>query len=294
NEAVLLKLKIYWNDYHTNLEEEELEVRRILQSRMSEVKQQVPVKTISFNKYLIRVAAILVICLSIGLIINELQEKPIPQPEISWVEKVSVPGQRITTILSDGTKVKLNSNSKIIVPSAFIGDTRKVILHGEAFFEVTRDEAKPFIIETENIEVKVLGTSFLVSAYEDTQTNSVAVKTGKVEVKGVNALQPIQLIQFESTEYDGEDKMDKSVIKNPEYVFGWVDQKLLFDNQSIQEVLKQISKWYGVEIVMEKSIGIHKKYTARYDNPTLKEVMDILAFVYDFKYEIKENDLIIK
>ncbi|MEQ8339047.1 MAG: DUF4974 domain-containing protein [Cyclobacteriaceae bacterium] len=294
NPEVLKKLEIYWKEYNSNLREEELAVRRMILSKMEADSTRSVKRRHSFTRYLLRVAAIIVLSLSMGLVLSRYLQKDELPPEVTWVEKQSKPGQKITTILPDGTRVKLNTDSKIISPTSFIGDSRKVILKGEAFFEVTRDENKPFVIETENMEIVVLGTSFIVSAYEDETINSVAVKSGKVEVKGTNALNPIQLSKYEATYYKGDSEMKISEIINPEYVFGWIDQKLLFDNHSIDEVLERISKWYGVRIDLKKNLGQQKKYTASFENPTLKQVMDILAFVYDFDYEINENELIIK
>ncbi|MBV6642984.1 MAG: DUF4974 domain-containing protein [Cyclobacteriaceae bacterium] len=294
NREVLKRLEIYWNEYDSNLKEEELAVRRMILSRMAADTNRPAKGNRSITRYLLRVAAIVVLSLSIGLVLSQYMKKEEQPPEITWVEKESKPGQKITTILPDGTRVKLNTDSKLISPTSFTGDFRKVILKGEAFFEVTRNESKPFIIETENMEIMVLGTSFIVSAYENETINSVSVKSGKVEVKGTYAMAPIQLTQNEATFYQGEAEMKKSEIIKPDYVFGWIDQKLLFDNHSIEEVLDRISRWYGVEIDLKKRLEQQKRYTASFENPTLKQVMDILAFVYDFDYEINGNELIIK
>jgi len=294
NREVLKKLEIYWKEYDSNLREEELAVRRMILSKMEADSTRSVKRSHSFTRYLLRVAAIVVLSLSIGLVLSRYLQKEELPPEVTWVEKQSKPGQKITTILPDGTRVKLNTDSKIIAPTSFTENFRKVILKGEAFFEVSRNEEKPFIIETENMEIMVLGTSFIVSDYDNESVNSVSVKSGKVEVKGTNASAPIQLTQNEVTFYQGEAEMKKSEITKPDYVFGWIDQKLLFDNHSIEEVLDRISRWYGVEIDLKKKLEQQKRYTASFENPTLKQVMDILAFVYDFDYEINGNELIIK
>ncbi len=294
NREVLKKLEIYWEEYDSNLREEELAVRRMILSKMEADSTRALKRSHSFTRYLLRVAAIVVLSLSIGLVLSRYLQKEELPPEVTWVEKQSKPGQKITTILPDGTRVKLNTDSKIIAPTSFTENYRKVILKGEAFFEVTRNEEKPFIIETENMEIIVLGTSFIVSVYEDQVVNSVSVRSGKVEVKGMHATNAIQLNQYEATFYQGESEMKKAEIVNPDYVFGWIDQILLFDNHSIEEVLDRISRWYGVNIDLKKNLEQQKRYTASFENPTLKQVMDILAFVYDFDYEINGNELIIK
>src|SRR5690606_21442028 len=101
-----------------------------------------------------------------------------------------------------GTVVKLNSNSTIIAPSRFSGDKREVTLIGEGFFEVIKDPSRPFIIKTEKMMIRVLGTSFNVSAYQDGTPQTVAVRTGKVEVQETEGDSRIELEPMEMTRYE--------------------------------------------------------------------------------------------
>tara|TARA_Y100001980_G_C14556886_1_gene352411 strand:+ start:52927 stop:53904 length:978 start_codon:yes stop_codon:yes gene_type:complete len=209
---------------------------------------------------------------------------------INYLEKVSSPGQKITTTLPDGTKVKLNSESKIIVPEHFPADIREVTLMGEAFFEVVPDPNKPFIVHFNNNEVEVLGTSFNIKAYDNRQSY-VAVKTGKVSVK--QGQDQVQLNPHEITSLGGS-ALTVNKLRNEEMIFGWVDNKITFEKASITEVMEIISNWYGVEYEIRRKIDENKRYTASHSNPTLKEVMEILTYTYDIKYEIDDNTIIIK
>jgi transmembrane sensor len=104
-----------------------------------------------------------------------------------YSEIISTPNQVINEyILPDGSVVALNSNSKLVFPKQFKGDTREVTIEGEAFFDVKPNAEKPFIINAGNAQVKVVGTSFNVCAYPETETVEVVVETGKVQVISKN------------------------------------------------------------------------------------------------------------
>lgn len=213
--------------------------------------------------------------------------------EVKMIEKVSLPGQKIKTQLPDGTIVKLNADSKILIPEFFTNDRREVRLIGEAFFDVVRDEKKPFIIKTGDIEIEVLGTSFNVSAYEDGTSKAVSVKTGKVSVK--NKLgKSIELEPNEMTTVSTDGALKKQLIDNDDLVFGWMQQKIVFKDHSIDEVFNTLTKWYGIEIQIEKEIKSQKPYTATYKNPALTEVIESISHVYNFKYSINGKKIMIK
>lgn len=220
--------------------------------------------------------------------------------EVRMIEKVSVAGQKITTTLPDGTKVKLNSDSRLIVPEKFDSSKRVVELSGEAFFEVAENKEWPFVVKSAGMEVKVLGTSFNVRAYEEDQVSKVAVKTGKVEVKGIaDEEQRVTLLPNDISSWNRvASSLNKSEIEAMDQVFGWTEQKLVFENESLPEVLRVLSRWYGVKFVDSYNLTetAKRKYTAKYMNPTLEQMMLSLAHVYDFDFEIdeKENKITLK
>ena len=113
--------------------------------------------------------------------------RPLNRPASTVGEIISTPNQVINEYtLPDGSVVALNSNSKLVFPKQFNGDTREVTIEGEAFFDVKPNPEKPFIINAGKAQIKVVGTSFNVSAYPETETLEVVVKTGKVQVISKN------------------------------------------------------------------------------------------------------------
>ena len=291
NVETLKRINSYWHFHKDSLDEEDKEVRLRLMIKMQEESSKHKGRRRTLYKTLLKIAAsVVVVCsLAIGLYKFNLEPQTSKHAtEATLVEKVSLPGQRITTVLPDGTKVKLNADSKITVPTKFDGETREITLIGEAFFEVKRDEQHPFIIKTDKIDVKVLGTSFNVQVY-DNEEPIIAVKTGKVAVKSIKTEEEINVLPNQMVHLKNEDLI-KSSIPDSFKLFAWTDQQLVFNDESPEEVLKKLSRWYGVEIEVQRGITLNKKFTANYDNPTIIEMMDILAFVYDFKYKYYEKE----
>ncbi len=275
----------------------EEEVWQELRKRMNadaSKKQDTPSKrTISpWLKY----AAVILLSIGLGALIHQNlpEEQNQAQKEPRIIEKVSMPGQKITTKLPDGTIVKLNGNSKLLVPEQFVGEIRRVELQGEAFFDVHPDKSKPFIISVGNMEVKVLGTSFNVKVDGVLNQKIVAVKTGKVAVEDKQSgelvvLNPSQMV----IQHEGEG-MYKQDFKLAEEQFGWTENKLVFNDDDHQKVLQELGYWFGVEVEVRGKISQKVKYTATYENPTLEEVLLSTSHIFKFNYQINGKKIIIE
>ena len=154
-------------------------------------------------------------------------------------------GGEYQIVLADGTQVWLNSATKLIFPQNFTGKERRVVLSGEAFFEVARDENKPFIVETSRMDVKVLGTRFNVNAYTDNEMVSTTLVDGSVEVAS-GTQKPITLVPGEQA-YGEAGELEKREV-NVRLYTSWIDGRFMFNNVELEEIAKQISRWYDVEI----------------------------------------------
>ncbi|MCB6973895.1 MULTISPECIES: FecR family protein [Butyricimonas] len=154
-------------------------------------------------------------------------------------------GGEYQIVLADGTRVWLNSATKLIFPQNFTGKERRVVLSGEAFFEVARDENKPFIVETSRMDVKVLGTRFNVNAYTDNEMVSTTLVDGSVEVAS-GTQKPITLVPGEQA-YGEAGELEKREVNIRLYT-SWIDGRFMFNNVELEEIAKQISRWYDVEI----------------------------------------------
>ncbi|MBV6644506.1 MAG: FecR domain-containing protein [Cyclobacteriaceae bacterium] len=259
------------------------------------VSTEVPASTFMIPHWA-KVAAVLLVTFSLALVALLYQSQPaetLVVEKAKWIEKVSMPGQKISVTLPDGTKVKLNAGSTLLAPESFDGDTREVTLSGEAFFDVARDEQKPFIIRSHSVDVQVLGTSFNVKSYPQEEEVKVSVATGKVAVvdkensRIKEELVPGQQAnykngQLSTSTYDWEETM------------GWRENLLVFKDDNLKDILSELSKWYGVEFLMKKSFDNKRDYSGKYKNATIQSVLKGLAYVYQFEYTIENNIITIK
>ncbi|MDM1294764.1 FecR domain-containing protein [Sphingobacterium sp. N143] len=196
-------------------------------------------------------------------------------------------GQKSQLILPDGTRVWLNAGTKITYSQAFNQQDRKIILDGEAFFEVVKKEDLSFIVETSHLDVEVKGTAFDVSAYADDDNIVVSLLRGKVAVKDkkgfmVKELLPNEYIQLDkrSGKYSQINKMDALQYS------AWTSEELVFDNEPLDVVLRKLERWYGVNINWE-GIETQKHYTFKVKTENLREILELMNVITPIQYTIK-------
>lgn len=256
-----------------------------------------------FWEYFGKVAAVLLVAIGLVWAVFHQGEPDVRVSSPRIVKKTTSKGQKSTFTLGDGTIVKLNADSKIEFPSKFDLGKREVFLEGEAFFEVTRDEARPFVVYSGEIETTVLGTSFNVEAYPDQDKIKVALVSGKVEVRGTlhNAnggdagitkraiLKPNEMATF----LKGQNKITRKRFELEE-ITGWKDGVLVLKNANLEQIRKQLENWYGVDISYSNSRYEEGDITANYYNEPLENVLKSLGYTLRFEYSITGKDVEIK
>lgn len=241
------------------------------------------------TKYFLRYAAILggaiVFALSIEFFAGDTEDKP----EVQLVKKINKQGQKSTIFLPDGTVVSLNSSSTIIYPAEFITDVREISLNGEAFFKVARD-SKPFVVKMNNLEAKVLGTSFNARSFASSDDYSISLVTGQVEVYPTdNYDKHIILNPGEKISLNVDDKtLLKSNFSYDEEIL-WKDGILYFKNTPFREAIARMEQWYGVNFIVDKWPDEEYKVTGKFDNESLESVLSSMSFTLRFQYKIKGN-----
>lgn len=188
------------------------------------------------------------------------QEKKEAKEELVF-NQLSVPyGKKSTIFLADGTKVWLNAGSRLVYPTSFGRKNRTVFLEGEAFFEVAKDEDKPFFIHTPLMKVRVVGTSFVVKAYPGDKTEETIVASGVVSVSYTNKLlgATIELHpnQRAITTTDYTD-FEVSEIKIKDYT-AWLEDMFIFNDEPMGLVLKRIARYYNLEINWDSLVEVKK------------------------------------
>ena len=207
---------------------------------------------------------------------------------ITWVTFDNPAGQKYKFKLPDGTIVHLNSESSIEYPEKFDSVSRVVRMKGEAFFDVSRDTLRPFIIETKTHDVRVLGTSFNLKNGENFE---LALVEGKVQVEGV-AGDTITLFPNEMLIKDNQGRVTKTSF-DPLEVLGWKDQYLVFNDNSFEQVVNKLESWFGVKIVSELTLESNWSYSGRYHNKSLNHVLDGISISSEFKYVIDHKTVTI-
>lgn len=191
--------------------------------------------------------------------------------------------------LPDGTNVWLNATSSIRFPAVFTGSERNVELTGEAYFEVAKNSSQPFIVNTNNTLIKVLGTAFNIMAYTDEKNIRTTLITGTVNVTSnnkSNILKPGQQANIENG------SMHIVNNANIEEALAWKNGKFYFNNVDIKTVMRQIGRWYDVEVVFEGNISNEKFEGEISRDSPLSEVLKILELT-SIHYRLEGNKLIV-
>lgn len=202
-------------------------------------------------------------------------------------------GGEYTITLSDGTMVYLNSGSELRYPVAFNSDVREVFLSGEGFFEVIKDTARPFLVVTDDLKIKVYGTSFNVNTYNLANIQTVLVE-GKIGIQEKNsdvefAVEPGQLALYDREKGTMEIR-DVDVLS---YV-AWKNQEFVFDGKSLEDIMNTLSLWYDVDVFFQTASLKQLHFTGhlgRYED--ISHILDAISGVTQVKFSVKGRTIIV-
>jgi ferric-dicitrate binding protein FerR (iron transport regulator) len=179
--------------------------------------------------------------------------------------------------LADGTKVWLNAASSLRFPSSFLGNDRQVELTGEGYFEVAHDASKPFHVRVNDMDVQVLGTHFNINSYGDEQEIKTTLLEGSVLVTnntGQASLHPGQ----QAVVKQGQDNVRVDNNVDVEDVMAWKNGLFAFNNTSLDEIMKQIGRWYNVDVVYESDVPQESFNGTISRNTNLSDVLKVLEY----------------
>jgi ferric-dicitrate binding protein FerR (iron transport regulator) len=245
-----------------------------------------------------------------------------PKQSSKAISEVSTKnGSKTNLILPDGTKVWMNAGSNLSYDSAYGKNIREVSLSGEAFFDVVKNKEKPFVIHASKINIKVLGTEFNVKSYPSDKTIEASLIRGSIEVTFRDKpnkkiiLKPNEKIIVENNvrteskiirpslqkEGNALDAAADIAITNLTYEHktgaiietSWVENNLIFQDQSFEEIAKLLERWYGVSIKFENNQLKENHLTGSFKNETIRQALDALKFTASFNYEINNNNITI-
>ncbi len=213
----------------------------------------------------------------------------------SIIEKRTEYGQKLTISLPDGTLVKMNAGSSISYPAEFSDNQREARFSGEGFFQVKKDSKKPFLIESEGVFTKVLGTSFNLRSYAGEDKINVAVVTGKVKMYQI-ADSGVLLLPNEMGVFTKTKKQITRHFYNSDEVLAWKEGTLNFNKTELPKVLEELEKWYSVTFVVDENVRLSGDFSGKFQNSNLENVLEGMRFtaINKFQYKIENKKVYLK
>ena len=266
----------YWNELDAEANSKTYSALERVNLRTGYNKEHLE-NIVLYHKFVRIVAVVIPICLLAGGVLYYIPSGN-EQIEISTAY-----GEQKRLVLPDSSEVWLNAGSTITYLETFTKENRVVTLDGEAYFSVRKDDAKPFIVETSQLSVKVLGTKFNVKAYA----------SGKVEVstqsRPPQTLKPNERLTYDKSTSDIEISTVDTVDTN-----SWVKGKIIFTNATAEEIFRTLERRYDTVIDHSADFSAPRRYTVKFlKDENLDEMLNILEDIIGFSYRQSENKIII-
>lgn len=214
------------------------------------------------------------------------------QPDAVKINRLIIPkGKTYQVVLADGTKIRLNSETELSYPTQFSSDKREVTLSGEAFFEVTHDETKPFYVKTNGVEVKVLGTVFNVSCYANDAIARTTLVEGSVSVqpdKGfARIIKPSE--QFAFNKQTGG--TDIQIVDTQSYT-SWINGRYIFKDVPLDKIITKLQRWFDFTVSYQDESLKRRHFTLIADRKTnLDQLLEVVSYTSDIKLERKGTSI---
>ncbi len=228
---------------------------------------------------------------------QSVNQKTLKDQKIVYNTLIVPYGKRSSIELADGSKVWLNSGSKLVFPAAFSQQKREVYLDGEGIFEVAHDKAHPFIVTSGEQKIEVLGTVFNVSNYHDDDAISTVLKTGSIKIsynnsRSENSNGSVAIKPNTLAVYNRADKQISTKKVEVEKYFSWRDGIFIFKNDSMQSIMKKVSRYYNIEIVINDKELANTTFSGYLDvKDNVENVIKIIQETTKFDYTITNNKL---
>lgn len=275
---------VYWNELKTEIDTNTYSALERVNRRIGYAGNQKP--AIPFYQMALRIAAVSIpLFLIAGGYFYYTQTK---------LTEVSVAyGETRHLFLSDSSEIWINAGSHIKYPKTFNDKQRRVYLEGEAYFSVRKDPARPFIVKTEQLSVKVLGTKFNVKAYPGDELITTTLSSGKVEIitpaNERKILQPNEQLTY----HINTSRIDIENISSAE-TNAWLSGQLLFFNSSFKDIKQTLERRYNITIEDKAAIPASKLYTAKFmKGESLEEILNVLEDVVGFSYRMQGRKILI-
>lgn len=201
-------------------------------------------------------------------------------------------GKTYQLLLSDGTRIRLNSETELIYPTRFTDNKREVTLIGEAYFEVTKNKEKPFIVKANGMEVKVLGTTFNICSYTEDRIASTTLIEGSVAVQAENGEEQT-ISPSEQFTFNRNNKKTTIRTVDTELYTSWINGTYVFKNTPLEEIMTKLQRWHDFSVEFEDKALKRTRYSLIVDKETtLEHLLEIINYTSDIKLERTDNNTI--
>ena len=211
---------------------------------------------------------------------------------VAFNELIIPKGRSYSLVLSDGTRVWLNSESSIRYPVSFGKGERRVKISGEAFFYVKHDAGRVFVAETENYNIKVLGTKFNISSYLDEDVAAATLVSGSISISSGNISHQEEAVVSpgEQFRYNKSNKTIEITKVDTELYTSWVDNNLRIDQMSLEDIFKILCRRYDIDVFFIDEQAKHQKFSGKIPlNDKLNIILDQIAKVSKVEFQIEKR-----
>jgi len=290
NKKRLFAEKDIWDSYGFHSNQKRYEAAPELEILKNRIEFQGRNSSIQLKKIL-QIAAILLIAFGLGWSSQFISFRPNNPIAETTMQEIFVPKGQVNQIfLADGTRIWINSETRLTLPSVFAQNERVVKLNGEAFFEVAKDKNRPFKVEVKGQQIKVFGTSFNVRAYDNSNKIETTLETGSIQLLVGNQttmLKPGEQSLFNKTENQlVVSKVDATTFSS------WKDGRFEFQNEDLVEVFKIVERWYDVEITYDENTfrGMHFSGVIK-RNKDASHFLKLLNLSIPIRYEVNSDKI---
>lgn len=239
-------------------------------------------------------AGFIIVLLALIPVFMFTYEDPASVP-VEYFSSSNPAGQSSQITLTDGSVVWLSANSTLRYPERFENEYRDVKLEGEAFFDVSDNAEKPFIVNSAGLQTKVLGTSFNIRAFGDEDDIEITVVTGSVIVdhvvspadSGISRDGPVALLNpDQQLLYNTQTRQTSTQTVDSNLYTSWKDGQLSFVNHSFEEIARRLERWYAVQIHFSDAELKQARFRITFENSSLQHSLRMLQAIKDFEFEI--------
>jgi ferric-dicitrate binding protein FerR (iron transport regulator) len=296
NKELKEQLFVQWNELNNQSRNRDHSLNHLFEKIQFNIwrEKRKETKKIRIWNYYRRIAAILlipVLVFSIWYYYFTSANEPVTlaqQTFQSWVEINAPDGARVEFFLPDSTRGWLNSGSKLKYPTVF-SKKRTVELTGEAWFDVKHHAASEFVVSVCDMDVKVLGTQFNVSAYSGDDFTNVTLEEGKVEINGKTGVFNQVLTPNEKISFNKEVKAVTLSKVDATRFSAWKEGYLVIDNEPLGDVINRLERWYNVDINIQDETLKKYRFKATFKDEPLEEVLKLMAKTTPIIYTIEKR-----